>query len=118
MQGWVIATGALALGFFAGLYWATPASAPAALDPSRPQPGTVPSSAWAPVEKREGPQATGAEPVLKPATSGGSDSLSNTAPLGSQERALGLPIYDVDNYLPPPRPPAHIGEDLTHIPDP
>lgn len=51
-----------------------------------------------------------------------SPTLESNRPLEATAQPLPRPrdrvIYDPETYLPPPRPPAHIGVDLTHVVDP
>lgn len=48
--------------------------------------------------------------------------LGNNRPLAATAQPLPRPrdrvIYDPETYVPPPRPAAHIGVDLTHVVDP
>ena len=121
LREWVIGLGAIASGFFLGVYWGAPAEQLASAAS-----GNV---VW--IEAKEesvlrssDPQTLNSEPsnmAMGSVSVGNSSKSEDTVEMKaslSQERASEELIYDVDNFLPPSRPPTHIGEDLTNIPDP
>lgn len=109
MQHVVFALFALALGFVGGLYWgggkgdtvvaSSPAGKPDAVSVEE---DVVLRDIYPGSAAPDGSEDLPAVPSLASGQAGDPEEM----------------IFDVDNYLPPPRPPAHLGEDLTHIPDP
>lgn len=109
MRHVVFALFALALGFVGGLYWggekggpvvaSSPAGSPVAVSVEQ---DLVPRDSYPGSAAPDGSEDRPAVPSLASGQAGDPEEM----------------IFDVDNYLPPPRPPAHLGEDLTHIPDP